>query len=183
MQLFVGSTNPVKVNAVRQAIGDQWSDVPVQGFSVASDVSEQPYGDEETEQGAVNRAYAALERGREELSEDEEALGIGLEGGVIERGEQLWSTVWVAVTDGSDEVFLANGARFPLHPLIGEPIKQGREMGPLMEELVQEDDIRKKQGMIGIITKNFVTRTEEYVGITKMAIGQWYGRDWPTDLK
>jgi non-canonical (house-cleaning) NTP pyrophosphatase len=39
-----------------------------------------------------------------------------------------------------------------------------------------EKDVRSKQGMIGIITNGFVDRTEEYTGITKMALGLWYGR-------
>ena len=45
-----------------------------------------------------------------------------------------------------------------------------------------EADVRSKQGMVGVVTKNFVDRTEEYTGIIKMALGLWYGRDWKKSL-
>ncbi len=193
--LFIGSANPVKINAVRDASVHQWPEVQIQSIDVESGVSEQPYGDDETRTGARNRAVAALQQGTTLLQEEidrkfshednSEAtmLGIGLEGGVVEVGDDLFSTVWVAVTANGETFYEANGARFPVHPLIAEPIRNGEEMGPIVAQLVGVEDVRKKQGMIGVITGNFVTRTQEYTGIAQMAIGQWYGRRWHEALQ
>jgi len=37
--------------------------------------------------------------------------------------------------------------------------------------------------MIGVVTNNFVDRTEEYSAIIKMALGLWYGRTWQKDFR
>jgi inosine/xanthosine triphosphatase len=187
--IFVGSTNPVKVNAVTTAASETWPEVMVHSIDVPSGINDQPIGDQETSQGARNRAQAALEDGITQLQSDRpdsqppNTLGVGLEGGVFHHQGGLWSTVWVAVTDTQGNIFEANGARFKVPDLIADLIKEGKEMGPVVERLVGEADVRSKQGMIGVITNNFVDRTEEYTGITKMALGLWYGRDWAAGLQ
>lgn len=204
MKIAVGSTNPVKINAVINACTGTWPDVVVEGFEVSSGVDDQPRSDDETMTGAVNRAKGALELlisrfsddshivrdtrddssdiiSLSELSDNDEKsmLGIGLEGGVFtDKNGELWSTVWVAVADHKDNIFTANGARFLVPEPIATLIKNGQEMGPAVDSLIDGDSVRQKQGMIGVITKGFVERTEEYQGITKMAIGLWYGKDW-----
>src|SRR5690348_3871568 len=73
----VGSTNPVKIGAVRAVLGGIAPHATVEGVAVPSTVSDQPFGDDETIRGARARAVAARER----LGAD---LGVGLEGGVVE---------------------------------------------------------------------------------------------------
>jgi inosine/xanthosine triphosphatase len=177
MYIFVGSTNPVKVNAVTQAASETWPDVKVMGYGVASGIDAQPRSDEETRQGARNRAAAALKAGQNEQM-SAQALGVGLEGGVFELGEELWSTVWVVVTDGTGRFFEANGARFKIDDVLADIIKAGEEMGPVVARVTGVNDVRSKQGMIGVVTGGFVDRTEEYSSIAKLALGLWYGREW-----
>lgn len=186
-KLIVGSTNPVKINAVISAASETWPEVAVTGLEVASGISEQPLSDEETYQGARNRALAALKAGKQQMSEETadtsaEILGIGLEGGVFSREGELWSTVWCVVVDATGFETSANGARFKVPPIVAQKIVAGEEMGPIVSTLVGERDIRKKQGMIGVITQGFIDRTEEYTGIAKMALGLWYGREWDAIL-
>jgi inosine/xanthosine triphosphatase len=181
MLVFVGSTNPVKLNAVKIALADKYPDIQVIGQEVESGIAEQPMSDEETKTGAINRAQNVWQFGLAKYP-NEEILGIGLEGGVTEISGQLWSTVWVAVIDKNQHFYLSNGARFPVPRIIAEPIRQGGEMGPVVNQIVGGHNIRQKEGMIGVITKNFVNRTEEYSGIAKMALGLWYGRDWEQGL-
>ncbi|HEX7018338.1 MAG TPA: inosine/xanthosine triphosphatase [Patescibacteria group bacterium] len=183
MHIFVGSTNPVKINAVVNATSETWPDVIVEGFEVPSGISEQPMSDEETRQGATNRAKAALEAGLKGHSSTGEALGIGLEGGVFKQGPELWSTVWVVVVDKDGNMSESNGARFKVPDQIAQPILKGGEMGPVVSQLFGRNDIKQKQGAIGVITQGFVDRTEEYTGIAKLALGLWYGRDWYQTIK
>jgi len=111
---------------------------------------------------------------------DDQKLGIGLEGGVFaDQNGDLWSTVWVAVVDREKNVFTANGARCKVPEPIASLIKNGEEMGPAVDSLLASgQSVRQKEGMIGVITKGFVDRTEEYSAIAKFALGLWYGRDW-----
>ncbi len=185
MYFFVGSTNPIKIQAVEEAACGKWPTAQVVGFAVSSQVSHQPMTDEETQTGAINRAKAALSAGLEKHPEAQKAecLGIGLEGGVTTWHDQLWSTVWVAVIDLEGKIFTSNGARIKLPDQVAQPILQGGEMGPVVGKLIHDNEVSKKQGMFGVVTKNLVTRQEEYTTIAKMAIGLWYGRDWDAQLK
>jgi len=178
VKIFVGSTNPVKINAVTTAASETWPDVTVTGIDVPSGIPEQPIGDEQTRQGAINRAQAVLAAGQKANQSDVTLLGVGLEGGVMDINGELFSTVWTTVIDEDGQLFEANGARFKVPEIVAEKILAGEEMGPIMSQLLGEADIRKKQGMIGVITSGFIDRTEEYSSIVKMALGLWYGRDW-----
>ncbi|PIY80732.1 MAG: inosine/xanthosine triphosphatase [Candidatus Pacebacteria bacterium CG_4_10_14_0_8_um_filter_42_14] len=182
MKLFVGSTNPVKLNAARVAAEKKWPDVEIISCEVESGISEQPLTDEETRKGARNRAIASLATKVDE-SRSDEALGIGLEGGVFTReNNELWSTVWVAVADSLGNIYESNGARFRVPEAIAESIRAGEEMGPVVSRMFGGRDVRSTNGAIGIITRDFVDRTEEYAAIAKMALGIWYGRKWQEDL-
>ena len=189
MHIFVGSHNPVKINSVINASSETWPGVVVEGFDVSSGIPEQPIGDKVTKTGAMNRAKAVLAEGLNKYQNDgrnftnDEVLGVGLEGGIFEDDEgQMWSTVWAVVVDKTSFMEFANGARFKVPNIVAEKIRKGEEMGPIISQVVGEADIRKKQGMIGITTKGFVDRTEEYQGIVKLALGLWYGRNWINDF-
>lgn len=186
MYIFVGSTNPVKVNSVTIAASETWPKVVVKGLDIQSGIADQPRSDLETKKGAENRAKAALKHGLRKGTFKKttlDVIGVGLEGGVFDNEDELWSTVWAVVVDQQGNVSSSNGARFQVPPIVAKKIKKGEEMGPIVSQLVGEEEIRKKQGMIGVITKNFIDRTEEYTGIVKMALGLWYGRDWAKMLK
>lgn len=183
MYLAVGSTNPVKLQAVRTATAVTWPDAQVIGYDVPSGVAAQPWGEEETRRGARARAGKALEAALHAqkltaTSLHDTLLGIGLEGGVFLDGEELWTTVWVAVTDTTGQYYESNGARFRIPTIIADKIKDGGEMGPVVSELVNTANIKQTIGMIGVVTYSFVDRAEEYASIAKLALGLWYGRTW-----
>lgn len=184
--IVVGSRNPVKINAVAAAVSRTWPLAEVVGYEVPSGVAEQPFSDEETLQGATNRAEAALAAHlavKPKGAGSERVVAVGLEGGVTALADELWSTVWAVVIDQEGNLFSVNGARFQVPEVIAEILRTGKEMGPVVENLVGIEDVRSKQGMIGVITNNFVNRTEEYSGIVKLALGLWYGRAWQESLK
>lgn len=193
MHLFVGSTNPVKVNAVTIAASETWPESLVTGFEVPSGISEQPMSDDETRRGAVNRAKKALAKGLSQQAKPSKKnnskgqfLGVGMEGGVFLRTDatdlvqpnELWSTVWAAVVDEQGNLFESNGARFKIPDQIAKPILAGQEMGPVVGALFGDMDAKKKNGAIGLLTSNFIDRTEEYTGIVKLALGLWFGKNW-----
>jgi inosine/xanthosine triphosphatase len=189
MQIFVGSTNPVKINAATIAASETWPEVMVQGFDVTSGVNEQPITDQETKQGAINRAKQALAKGLSLTTTNKshsqpEVLGMGLEGGVFtDEADQMWTTVWGAVVDKNKQTFLGNGARFKVPKLVAQEILAGGEMGPFMADYCQVPSLKTREGLIGIVTNNFVDRTEEYAAIAKLVLGLWYGQDWQKNLK
>ena len=92
LHIAVGSANPCKINAVRDAIERVMKEtagnhnhhkvtLKVEGFDVESGVEAQPMGDEETQLGAQNRAVAAYRAYRTKFQTFPH-LAVGLEGGL-----------------------------------------------------------------------------------------------------
>ncbi|HWO96347.1 MAG TPA: DUF84 family protein [Bacillus sp. (in: firmicutes)] len=164
MRAAVGTLNPAKVQAVEAALLNIEADVlPVK---VPSGVSEQPFSDEETIRGAVNRAKNALaETGAE--------MAIGLEGGVVETDYGMFLCNWGALVLPNDRTILAGGARILLPEEIACRLREGIELGVIMEEYTKQKDVRTKEGAIGVFTNGYVNRSDMFTHITKMLIGQY----------
>jgi len=181
MKFFVASINPVKINAVKHAVSQKFSHTLVRGLEVESGVAAQPMSDQETRQGALNRAKALkkLALQKKLIKANEVGLFIGLEGGVFhpdfaKNKQELWSTVWAVALDQNDQSYFNNGARFPLPPFISQMLLDGKEMGPTLGAYLGDPNLKSKDGAIGFLTKNFTNRTDEYESIVKIAIGLWY---------
>lgn len=171
LSISVGSTNPVKVNSVVNAIGDKLKDIRVKGKGVESGVSEQPMSDEETRGGAIERAKKAL-------IESKADVGVGLEGGVYVEDGRVWNTVWCCVVDKKGNMELVSGLRFVLPEKVGSEILKGGELGPIMDSLVGLKDIKKKQGAIGVMTGGWISREECYINLVKIAFGRLLSKEW-----
>ncbi|PEA74798.1 inosine/xanthosine triphosphatase [Bacillus wiedmannii] len=162
MKVVVGSKNKTKVGAVEKV----WKDVTITSLSVPSGVANQPFTDEETMQGAVNRAKRALQEG-------EAQIGIGLEGGVMKTEHGLFMCNWGALATSTGKTFVAGGARIKLPDDFLAPLEAGKELSEVMEEFVQRKDIRSHEGAIGIFTDDYVDRTELFVHVVKLLVGQY----------
>ncbi|PLT32426.1 DUF84 family protein [Bacillus sp. V5-8f] len=162
MTVAVGSSNPAKVQAVRKAYGETAEIIQIHALS---GVSDQPFSDEETIEGASNRA-------RNCLRQSDADIGIGLEGGVVQTKYGMFLCNWGALADREGNLFIAGGARVPLPDQIAERLILGEELGPVMDEYTKKKGIRKKEGAIGVFTNERITRTGMFSHIMKMLIGQ-----------
>ncbi|WP_019243913.1 MULTISPECIES: DUF84 family protein [Bacillus] len=164
MKIAIGSNNPAKIEAVQKTFtGRNNQIIPM---NVSSGVSEQPFSDEETIQGAINRAQACLR-------ETEAQIGIGLEGGVVQTSYGLFLCNWGALVIDGKEPIIAGGARIPLPKEITERLLLGEELGPIMDDFTKQKNIRKKEGAIGIFTNEAITRSQMFEHIMKMLMGQY----------
>lgn len=155
MKIAVGSTNPVKVTAVRSTITRVWPEADVTAVSVPTGVSEMPMTDAETIVGARNRAIAA----RDQI---EANLGIGLEGGVHPNGEGLILHGWVVIVDENGREGVGGAARLPLPQHIANRVLAGEELGPVMDDILNDHNIRQKGGAVGALTNGLVLRSETF---------------------
>lgn len=165
MKVAIGTKNPAKVNAVMEAFSS-YSDAEFVSVDVPSEVSAQPFSDDETIEGAINRAKNALMKEKADL-------GIGLEGGVIETESGCFLCNWGALVDHRLEPVIAGGARIPLPKEIYEKLKKGIELGDIMDGFAQKQNVRQNEGAIGILTNGFVNRKEMFEHVTKLLVGQW----------
>lgn len=156
MRIGVGSTNPVKVQAVRELalVYDLLRDADIISFDVASQVSDQPKSIGETVQGAKNRAKAAFE-GCD--------LGFGLESGFIEvPGTQtdMLDCGVCAIYNGKCYAIGISPA-FECPPrVMGLVRKKGYDLNQAFFEagLTTNPRIGSDEGAVGLLTKGRVTR-------------------------
>lgn len=155
LRVAVGSHNPAKIEAARAAFRQLHLPVLVTGHDAPSGVSSQPFSDEETLSGALNRAKKVLT-----LTACD--FGIGLEGGVIEtaHGMLLCNYAVIATRDGN--IGIGGGVRVALPNKVAEQVRGGSELGDVIDAWHGGKDIRRGDGTIGILTRGQITRSQMF---------------------
>ncbi|WP_339104591.1 inosine/xanthosine triphosphatase [Haloterrigena salinisoli] len=151
MKVAVGSTNPVKIDAVERTL--ERFEPTVVDAAVDSGVPEQPWSIEETVTGAENRARRAL-------ATTDADYGIGLEGGVarIDGVPGLSLIMWAAATNG-DRLERGGGPTLRLPDDVAARLEDGAELGPVMDDRLGTDGIAETEGAAGVLTAGLTNRT------------------------
>jgi len=165
MKFIIGSTNQAKVKAARAVIESHFPGSELSEVKVPSGVKDQPFGDEETREGALNRATNAAH-------ELVGAIGIGLEGGVRMLGDEMFVCNWGAIVLPSGKSFTAGGAQIPLPDEIASELQKGRELGVIVDEYFKASGIRHSEGAIGMFTAQAITRDKLFEHVMQLLIGQ-----------
>ncbi|AXI09743.1 DUF84 family protein [Oceanobacillus sp. 143] len=162
MEIIIGSKNPTKV----QAVAEIFESDQVNAIEAKSKVSAQPFSDEETKQGAINRAMECRKY-------TTNGIGIGLEGGVMFVGDTLYLCNWGALVAEDWRIFTASGARIALPNELVESLKNGFELGEIMDDYANRKEVSTHEGTIGIFTNDLVSRKEMFAHVVKLLRGQW----------
>lgn len=167
MHVGVGSGNPVKRRAVESALPGRGvpDRIEVEGVPIESGVADQPRGVAETIEGAENRARRALDAGAFDL-------GIGLEGGVsgVDGADGLYLIMWAAAADG-ERWGRGAGPTYRLPTRIEQRVRAGEELGPVMDDVLGEDDVAERQGAAGAFTAGRVDRESALAAAVAGALG------------
>ena len=164
LRVAVGSKNPVKLAAVRQAFFRAFPDRPLVcvGHDVPSGVSDQPWGRDETGRGAQHRAFGAQ---RAETGAD---YAVGIEGGVVDE-VGLRSVAYVAIRRGRDlRISVEQTASFALPPRVArllrgqEPGHGKLELGAACDLVFNETNSKQRGGTVGAVTCGLLDRTTYY---------------------
>jgi inosine/xanthosine triphosphatase len=164
MKIIIGSKNPAKITAVKNSFLQE--EIEFVSLDIPSGVNDQPFSDEETIRGAINRAVGALKQG-------EGDIGIGLEGGVHETSHGLLLCNWGALATNDRGPFIAGGARFLLPEEVAARLRAGEELGPVMDDYAKMKNVRKHEGAVGIFTNGMVNRADMFTHVTKLLAGQY----------
>lgn len=133
------------------------------GVEVPSGVADQPMTDEETLQGAINRATNAQE------VTPEADFWVGLEGGIHETDEGMIAFAWIVVKS-DQKIGKSRTSTFLLPPKVTELIHQGVELGHANDEVFGEKNSKHKGGAVGSLTGGVLDRTEYYVQPVLLAL-------------
>ncbi len=159
LEIRVGSANRVKVAAVRAVASRVFSAVKVAGVEVASEVPQQPRGND-TFAGAIHRARAVIGEAGD--------YGVGIEAGLLWNGlaGRHFDVQVCAVVDRAGEVTLGHGPGFYYPPGVMALVDEGRTVSEAIEALTGIRDIGRKRGAIGYLTEGRMTRRR----LTELAV-------------
>lgn len=162
--IVVGSKNPVKINAIKNAIAIYYPDSEIycNGIDAPSSVSEQPMTSQDTRNGALNRLRYC------QLNEHADFYA-AIEGGVdlLEDGAATFAYIVIA---NNEKMSVGRGANLPLPMSVFNRLKEGEELGPLMDELFSTENIKQKGGAIGLLTNGHATREGNYTHAAILAM-------------
>ena len=154
MYIVLGSTSPVKVNATKQAFGAYFDEVEVKALPLPSGVKAFPTSDEETLQGAMNRAEKArsLEPGAD--------FAVGIEGGLARlEGQVLVHQIAVVIKDEIKGIGVSQGYVAP-DRLIRQLDMGSDSSRRIIDGYFGRDEILSEEGVIGVMTNGVLSRTD-----------------------
>lgn len=154
VRVAVGSDNPVKVEAVRRAVVRLYGEADVRAFAVDPKVPLQPFEDD-TWRGARERALAALARW------DEADFGVGVEAGLfdLQHVGQTFDVQACVVADTAGRLTHGQGPGFYYPPAIVRRVREGRTVGQVLGEVSGVEDLGRKTGAVGFLSRGHFTRT------------------------
>jgi len=168
----IWTTNPVKINAVKNAffkLGLQ--DIEFRSFKAPSGVSDQPIWTAETIKGAYNRAKYCLE------IDKEVDIAFWLEWSVdfiqIDGKEKCFLTWWTVAIDRDGIVWYWCWGHVQLPDQIGERLKQGYELWLLMDELLWMKSIKHNQWTVWLLTNWLINRTQAFEIQVIFSLTKW----------
>ena len=153
MNVIIASLNPAKINAVKAAFTLVFPDTTFsfEGVSVSSNVPDQPMSCTETKQGAINRINNAKQQ------HPNNRYYVGLEAGIEESSTFAW-----IIVDNCKKIGESRSSSLPLPPAVIAAVNAGKELGDVMDEQFNTDNIKQKGGAIGLLTNNLLTRSSVY---------------------
>ena len=157
MKIGVGTSNPVKHKAVKSVFSIFYPDVQVLMIPVESGVSRQPFGDHEIVRGAINRAKLVLKN-------SDCNFGVGIESGLVKipmLNGKYGLRQWCAIVDRDGGITLGAGGIFEAPGSVIERVFNfGEEVGEATDKIFGVEKSKRKEGLIGFLTKNVMDRTK-----------------------
>jgi len=176
MKVLVGSRNPVKLEATKEAFSNFFDAVEVVGIGVNSKVSNQPIEDE-TFAGAKNRAFELKKINKERNFNAE--FFVGIEGGIKELFHRWFTFGVMCIMDDNGRIGYGTSPFFELPSHITEELLKGKgiELSDVMDNLIGEKNTKEKQGAVGYFTKGVMDRKRYYVDGLTVALIPFLNKD------
>lgn len=153
MKIALGSTNPGKLVAVRNAIKKVWPKARVISIDVDSGVGHTPISHNEVIEGASNRAKLCVEKTGADL-------GIGIEGFILDTKKRMFTGDWAVAINREGVLGLGLGGMVLVPERVANDVRKGKELTIVLDELFNDKNIGRKYGGVGVFTNKIITRRE-----------------------
>lgn len=157
VNVIIASRNPVKIEAAKMGFQEIFpgQSFRFEGISVASGVSDQPMSNAETYSGAEQRALNARN------SAPNAQYWLGIEGGIEENDGEMQAFAWIVILSG-EKKGKSRTASFYLPEKVVGLVKKGMELGVADDKVFGKSNSKQKNGAVGILTGNVITRATYY---------------------
>lgn len=171
----VGSTNPTKIDPVREIFSHHFKDIEVTGVNVSSGVRDQPMSDDEMYTGALNRARGALSKipGAQ--------YGVGIEGGTHQYSFGWFEKSLVVIVDPKNHIGVGASGGLALPDRIVKKLENGETLEQAIDGYFGTHKIGQGIGMFGILTKGVVTRSGGVAHGVAFALARFLHEDLYSD--
>ncbi len=154
VRIGAGTTNLAKLEAIRVAATDLFGEVAIESLDVDPLVPLQPWGDDQTALGAVSRARGAINK----FGSD---YGIGIESGLVDGpAGRVFVVSWAAAVDRSGNAGYGASERFSVPAGLEPALRQGAELGPLLDDLLGRPGLASHEGAVSVFTLGRRNRAE-----------------------
>jgi len=160
IRVAVGSTNKVKVDAVRNIFTQAFGLVEIVSVEPSNEIGKQPL-EEGTIQGSMQRAKSAIEKTRADF-------GVGIEAGLFfnELLQKYLDIQYCSIVDSSGKVTVGHGPGFEYPPEVIKAVLAGGTVGDTMSRITEIESIGHKMGSIGYLSDGMIDRTS----LTEIAV-------------
>jgi inosine/xanthosine triphosphatase len=165
LKVAVASENPVKLNAVKEGFKLLFpeTEFSFEAHPALSGVADQPLSDDETYRGALNRVNHLSKKVKADY-------WMAIEGGVQEKNGEYEVFAWVIAKSKEGKMGKGRSSTFFLPPAVAALMREGKELAHAADIVFNESKSGQKQGTVGILTHNVITRTRYYVDPVVMSL-------------
>lgn len=174
MIIRIASTRAPKVEGVKRAFKKaaekfhfSFSEIQFATVNASSGVSATPNSLHELMLGAKQRAESVFEHC---------TLSIGVEGGLFQEHGKVFLQSWTCVYDGAEFHYGCSGAVEIPQQLAAEVLKNGIELGVVIDSIAEKQDVRSNEGTFGILTNDLITREDSFELATLTALMPYFNK-------
>ena len=168
-----------KVNGVQRAFRKRshissFNSVVFEPMHVESGVQATPLSIDELMTGARQRAATAFARGG--MKGPEIILSVGVEGGLYVSQTHAFLQSWACIYDGERFSFGSSGSIEIPQALSDAVIRDGADLGKVIDIFAEQNDVRSNQGTWGILTGDLITREDSFELATLNALAPFFNK-------
>jgi inosine/xanthosine triphosphatase len=154
MKIYVGSKNPVKIDAVGEAFRKYFPQVEIDSKETPSGVHAQPVNDD-VFLGAYNRA--------KDLTSENADYYVGIEGGILKQHGCWFLTTIVCIIDKEGKAGYGIGPGIEMPQSFVDEMLSGVELGIIADRLAGHANMKQQGGITEILTKGITKRKDPTV--------------------
>ena len=171
MKVVVGSKNPKKIEAIKEALEDYFEEIIVYSKDIEFDETNQPFSMDEVVKGAKFRAKKSF---------DNCDFSVGIESGLILVDEEKYLQITLCVIYDGKTYSIGCSSGFELPKLIIKLMKEKRlDLSEAVKEagMTKEEKAGYGKGVINLFTKGKITRKDLIKEAATMSVLQLLNKE------